>query len=160
MLDCLRHVQNVHLEIPLLSSEYFSTEHEVETYLNDAKWLVHLLNNSPMLKKVYICVVTWGDWSTFDVPTPASEGRRCRFELLMSPFEQLNNVEIEVLTSREDVLTPGLNIRDPAILDYIKDVQRLTKPKPDQKLIDKFFVPIQTDAPKKRKRQLDEFEKL
>ncbi|KAE9962062.1 hypothetical protein BLS_000894 [Venturia inaequalis] len=148
MLDCLRHVQNVHLDLPDVATKGFLTEHDMETYLNDAKWLVGMLNAWPILKKVYIYIGNNSIWNTFDAPTPATDERRCRIEELLSPFQHLNNVEIEVLKFRDWELTPGTNFADFAIVDHVKDLRRLAKKVPEQKLIDNYFIPSQTNAPK------------
>jgi hypothetical protein len=110
-------------------------ENELERYLDDAHWLVHIMNGSINLEKVYInigmsCLTTIFDLhpdAVFDI-----EERRRRFKLLMSPFKRLNNVNNEVLTNRPFQLGGGMNIRDFAIVDGIKDLQRFAKPLREQ----------------------------
>lgn len=145
MLDCLRHVQNVHLGVPHRS---FNSESQVETYLNDAKWLVDSLNVSPMLRKVYLYIGWDPDWRVFSVPTPATDERRRRLKEVLKPFENLNNVEVEVLNYQDWGLNrgPGTAFADLAIVDYVNDLRRLAKRLPGQQLIDKYFVSSQPMA--------------
>ncbi|TID13432.1 hypothetical protein E2P81_ATG11655 [Venturia nashicola] len=149
MLDCLRHVQNVHVGLPNLATTDFKTEYEEETYLSDAKWLVDSLNASPMLRKVYIYIARHSIWNRIEnVPTPASEERKRRLEVLLGPFQHLNNVEIEVLKEQDWDLSPGTNFGDWTIGEHIKDMRRLAKRVPGQQFIEQYFVPLQTNPPK------------
>lgn len=115
MLDDLRNVQNVQLVLPNLTTSSsrndagpWLREHAVEQYLKDANWLIHILNVSPTLKTVYNFIPYIDPtWTALDL---TAEERRRGFKIFMSPFEQLNNVEIEVLTLRDWELNGGENI--------------------------------------------------
>lgn len=165
MFDGLRNVQNVQLVLPNLTTSSsrndagpWLTEHAVETYLKDARWLVHILNVSPTLKKVYIFISGIDPtWTALDLP---AEERKRRFKIFMSSFEQLNNVEIEVLTRRDWELNGGMNIGDFAMVDHVKDLQRLARAIHGQQMIDKFCVSRQVDTSVQRTSRLGESKKL